>query len=397
MKNKRRIIFKESILGRYFRLVIPGIDRSEVDAVGGPMAAKKLVVQRLGSILVCSRHLVDYLAALETHPVTGSLHFDCLLVFSKRVRLYVSVLDSLWKHGDLTKYRSLNASIVDYGRKEDPDPLGTIRVGSDILFRQQLKRDPYGALVDRMREDPFNFNLADYCRLHGLDKEIRGWSSVKSKLRDFQQAECNARLRDKPGFRIIDDALISQVLLPSEVEEYYSWTGYSRIVSYLNSIISAGFRRPFKTLNLLITGPPSIGKTSLFHNPHHSADRSCVQDFCAVYPMGMTTWFPHYRSGVYGLILWNQAKLTSYSYDTILKLLEGSYLDLPTKGGVAPKRDNPLIVMTSNMTLQQMICQKFKNLDYRAMARRNLAVRIQNVVVPEGRDLFLLQRLLVVR
>lgn len=114
--------------------------------------------------------------------------------------------------------------------------------------------------------------------------------------------------------------------------------------------------------------------------------------------MGMKHWFPPYLSGVYGLIYWNQTKLTSYSYDTILKLLDGSPIDLSTKGGLARKIDNPLVLMTSNMTLEQLICQKFSySSQYRAMARKNLAVRIENVVVPKGRDLFLLQRLLVSR
>ena len=96
------------------------------------------------------------------------------------------------------------------------------------------------------------------------------------------------------------------------------------------------------------------------------------------------------------MILWNQAKLTSYPYDTILKLLQGSHMDLPNKGSVSRKVDNPLIVMTSNLTLQQMIKQKFGyNQNYMAMAQANLSVRVQNVIVPNGYDLFLLQKLLL--
>ena len=112
--------------------------------------------------------------------------------------------------------------------------------------------------------------------------------------------------------------------------------------------------------------------------------------------MGMKDWFPDYKSDIYSIIYWNEAKLTSYSYDTILQLLDGSPVMLPSKGGGHKKVDNPLVIMTSNMTLQQMIKQKFRHdKKYQVMARQNLSVRITNVIVPPGYDLFILQKLLV--
>ena len=246
-----------------------------------------------------------------------------------------------------------------------------------------------------MLKDPIHFNLQQYVRTHNLDPYITSWSSIKTKLKDMQIAAANLSLKNKPGFKLITPELISSTLSPSELKLFYSWDGYSKIVSYLNQVVTLGNKRKMKTLNLLITGPPSIGKTSLFSNPNHDPHERPIQDFTSVYHMGMSTWFPEYRSGVYKLILWNEAKLTSYSYDTILKVLEGSYVDLPVKGGVAPKRDNPLIVMLSNMTLQQMIQQKFGySRALMDMARENLKVRVQNVVVPKGYDLFILQKLI---
>ena len=246
-----------------------------------------------------------------------------------------------------------------------------------------------------MRKDPLHFNVQQYVQKHDLAQYISSWASIKTKLKDMQMAAANLKLKQKPGFKYISRALIQSKLSSTQLKTFDSWEGYQTIVNYLNQIPTHGNKRQMKTKNLLITGFASIGKTSLFHNPNHRSDRACIQDFCAVYHMGMSTWFPQYRSNVYHMILWNQAKLTSYSYDTILKLLEGSFLDLPTKGGVAPKRDNPLIVMTSNLSLQQMIKAKFGyNEEYMQIARKNLAVRVQNVVVPENYNLFLLQKLL---
>ena len=371
-----------------------------------------LKIDVLNQILLnqMSKTLRYYIVAWQTHPGTGQPHLDILLIYDKHVMKSFSSYNYLLPFCPqrqssttpgvfITGYSKtrLNKAILEYGSKEDPDPLSNLPDDLDSLLKlKQLQKDPYAYLYDKMILDPLNFNLEEYVEFNKLSKNIKGWSSIKTKLKDMQVAAANLTLQRKSGFKYIDRILIEETLSSSQLALYDSWIGYQTIVNYLNQVPTHGGKRQMKTLNLLITGLASIGKTSLFHNPYHKSDRACVQDFCAVYPMGMSTWFPQYRTGVYKLILWNEAKLTNYSYTTILKLLEGSYLDLPTKGGVAPKRDNPLIVMTSNLTLQQMIQQKFpNNKQYQLMARKNLSVRIQNIIVPEGYDLFLLQKLLV--
>ena len=354
--------------------------------------------------------------AWQIHPGSGLPHLDILLVFQRNVIAYKTSFDYLIKdlkikqieptesfqpgHVWVTPYspKKLNKAILDYGFKQDPVVVSNLTqiAKAQLVQVNQLKADPYRYLQLQMLKDPLHFNLQQYVRKHDLNQYLPSWSSLKVRLRDSQVAAANLALRSKRGFKFIDKALIQANLNPQQQKVYYSWTGYQVIVDKLNQLVTLGGKRPMKTLNLLITGPASVGKTSLFHNPNHPPDQSAVEDFASVYPMGMSTWFPHYRSDVYKLIFWNQAKLTSYSYDLLLKLLEGSYVDLPTKGGVAPKRDNPLIIMTSNLTLQQMIQQKFHyNRDYIAMARKNLAVRVQNVIMPEGYNLFLLQKLLI--
>ena len=350
-----------------------------------------------------------YSIAWQTHQSTGQPHLDILLIYDKSIKKSPSSYNyllplcpqrqSLTTPGIfITGYskNKLNKAILQYGFKEDPNPLSTLPTDlSSYLNIKQLQKDPYRYLELQMLKDPLHFNLEQYVRAHDLAQYIKSWSSIKNKLKDMQVAAANLKLKNRPGFRYIDRKHIQYSLSPSQLAIFDSWIGYQTIVNYLNQVPTLGNKRPMKTLNLLITGSASIGKTSLFHNPHHGPDQVCVEDFCAIYPMGMSTWFPKYQSNVYKLILWNEAKLTSYSYDTILKFLEGSYVDLPTKGGIAPKRDNPLIIMTSNLTLEEMIVQKFNyNYQYQQMARKNLAVRVKNVIVPQGYDLFLLQKLL---
>ena len=384
-----------------WRLVIPNLQQYVDSTPRQLMNLKYQVLQKLKQYQK-KYQLRYYHIALERHA-NGVPHLDILLIYPKSVQHRLTHFDYLLKHGNITTYRKLNAAILNYGKKQDKEALSNLpedkvlpsgQVVNQIIQIQQLKKDPYFYLQKQMLKDPLHFNLEQYVRKHNLDPYITSWSSLKTKLKDMQTAAANLLLKNKPGFKLITRQLIQSQLTSDQLKKYDSWSGYQIIVNKLNQMILLKGKRKMKTLNLLISGPPNVGKTSLFHNPNHQPHEHCVQDFCSLYPMGMSQWFPKYQPGVYHMILWNQAKLTSYSYDTILKLLEGSHMDLPNKGSVSRKVDNPLVIMTSNLTLQQMIQQKFGyNKDYVTMAKANLAVRVQNVVIPKGYNLFLLQKL----
>ena len=111
--------------------------------------------------------------------------------------------------------------------------------------------------------------------------------------------------------------------------------------------------------------------------------------------MDVSNWFPSYRSNVYRLIFWDQFKLKGgMSHTDLLKFLQGSPMDLQYKGGSTLKNDNPLIIMTSNMTLDEHIEFKFKDTCQRKLAKQNLDARIQNLVVPTGLDLHFIRKLI---
>ena len=358
---------------------------------------------------------VSWSIAWETHAATGLPHLDILIVFEKNIKAVFTAFDYLIKdlkiqqryvddqvsHGHvwITPYSptKLSKAILQYGQKQDPSVITnlTLETKQDLVRLNKLKADPYRHLELQMLQDPQHFNLEQYVRKHDLYQYISNWSSIKAKLKDSQLAAAHIQLSNKKGFKHINRDLIETNLNSEQLKVYDSWKGYQTIVNYLNQIITYGYKRPMKTKNLLITGKPNIGKTSFIEADLNNT-RNCIQRYCSVYPMSAKTWWPNYKSEVYQLISWNQAKLTSYSYDTILKVLEGSKVDLPQKGSSTLKYDNPLVLMTSNMTLDQMIYQKFGYSEtYFQMARKNLAVRIQNVIVPETHDLFLIQKLLV--
>ena len=403
---------KSKLLGsRNWRIVIPNLTQYKNASPQQLYNLKCLILERLEHRpqdprshikSQFDRGLKYYHIALE-HHANGTPHLDILLIYQNSIKRQLVDYDFLLKHGNITTYRKLNQAIIDYGKKQDKNALSTLPADaftsegqriSQLVQVQQLKKDPYRYLQKQMLKDPLHFHLEQYVRKHNFDPQISGWSSIKTKLKDMQVAAANLQLKQKKGFKHINRALIEANLNSKELKAYDSWPGYQTIVNYLNQIPTYGYKRPLKTKNLLITGLPNSGKTSLIQTDLNNS-YNCIQRYCSVYPMSAKTWWPNYRSQVYQLISWNQAKLTSYSYDTILKVLEGSKVDLPQKGSSTLKYDNPLVLMTSNMTLQEMIDVKFGySKELVNMAKKNLAVRIQNVIIPKGYNLYLLQNLL---
>ena len=407
---------KAKLRSKNWHIVIPNLTQFKQSSDQQKTQLKYLVLDRLKhrpqdkrSTIKSQfqRGLTHYKIALE-HHANGVPHLDILLIYKNSILRRLTDFDYLYKHGDITTYKTLNSAILSYGNKEDKSTLHNVEIITDsitgksienyneILQLQQFKADPYRYLQLQMLKDPLHFNLEQYVRMHDLAQYIPNWSSIKVKLKDMQLAAANLKLKSKSGFKYIDRKLIQSKLTSKQLSLYDSWTGYQTIVDYLNQMIVEKGARQQKTKNLLISGPPNTGKSALVWQRNPLPQRAAISNHCSVYPIGMSQWFPKYQSDVYHCIYWNQMKLTSYSYDTILKILDGSPLDLPNKGSVSRKVDNPLVIMTSNMTLDQMIYQKFGyNQDFQDMSKANLSVRIENVIIPPKYDLFLLQKLLV--
>lgn len=341
---------------------------------------------------------VKYLICEQMYD-SGEPHFHAILVYDRRKRIQTAdFYDYRDIHPNVQTMRNMKAAL-EYIYKQDPRP----HTNMDIIKQKRIARAKdtsslYQLLEQQMKKDPCNFNVYKYCVEHDITRQIykANYSKAVRLIKQVQIIYCNKKLTSKPGYKHIDEALICAKLSPSELAIYNSWVGYSHIVNYLNIMNTERGNRQQKSMNLLITGQPNTGKSALFWQRNPLPNRSSVVTHLPLYPMGMKDWFPEYTSDVYAGIYWNQAKLTSYSYDVILQILDGSPVMLPAKGGGHKKQDNPTVIMTSNMTLDQMINQKFRtNKQYRQLARKNLAARIENIIIPKGFDLFLLQKLLI--
>lgn len=370
--------------GINFRWVVPQLP---AEIWNEKQQFKCCLLDKLLSSKTAKKGIKYYSIAIESHA-DGNPHLDMLLIFEKKIRLKNTELDFLCdKHGNLTRYRSLNQAILDYGSKEDT-PISNLPSTSNILLEQSIKKDPYNILEKEMLKNPYNFDVAEYCQQNNLAKHIKNWASIKTKLRDIQIATCNLQLRNKPGIKEITPELIQQELTPSQQEEYHSWDGYQTIVQYINEIKIYGYNRKFKSKQLLLIGQPNTGKTSLNRK---------LNEFYSTYEIGLTKWFPQYANDTYKLFSWNEFSLNVMPYPVLLKLLEGTYINLEQKGSSVLRTNNQLIIMNSNISLIQHLIMKFGTNSKLVQLKENVKnsrARIHQIEIPKGKTLFLLLKLI---
>lgn len=379
------------ISGKYFRLVIPSIQRygTSWKYTDQKIQDLKASVIDLLHMKQKSRGLDQYMVAVERHPGNNLAHLDIFLIYKKRIFNLYNSYDYIIKHGHLTKYRTLNKAILEYGLKEDPSPLGNLNIQNLLLsIKASDKQGLYQILESAMLKCPFNFSCDRYIHKNNLNKYVieTSWQNIYRQVQRKHAEVCNEILMSKPGIREITPELIKQKLSDDEFKTFKSWSGYQVIVDHINQIPLYGCCRPHKTKNLLLVGRPNTGKTRLALE---------IEKYTAVYYKDVSNWFPKYKCNTYKMVLWNEFSLRGLKYPKLLNFLEGAKMDLEYKGGSVLKTDNQLVYMTSNIPLDIHINTKFKSCQYRAEARKNLRARITEVIIPCNLDLFLLLKLLI--
>ena len=367
--------------GRYFFLTIPALEGSDKEIEELKKETFNLLVQkeeRLG---------LEHLGVVRETHLDGLLHLHVYVQYKKQIMISFKHFDYLIKHPNVQRVKGLK-QVLEYLVKEDLNPM--FSAGFNPMYeidKVRIEKEPFALLYEAMKKDPLNFKPWQWIHDNNLSVAAsRGnWPKALSQLKKEQETAANKSLRSCIGMRQIDSSLIHQSLTAEELQLYHSWDGYQKIVDYLNDVPRYGFNRPHKRKNLMIVGRPDIGKTTLARK---------IRQYVAVYSFGVENWFPRYQNWVYPMILWNQFYLRAMPYGQLLNVLEGEPTDLPYKGGSTLKRDNQLVFITSNMSLQQHICHRFNVQEKRAMSRANLSTRIAQITVPEDKDLFLLLKLI---
>ena len=350
------------------------------------------------------RGLRCYTIAWQTHQSNGLAHLDILLKYETSIKkrsssfnyllpLCPQQLELLPDHQPrvfITPYSmsKLNQAVLQYGTKQDPQPLSTFtpQQSNSFLVLAAIKKDPYAYLQRAMKKDPYNFDLAQYCNQYNLTSVIKQWYTIKNKLLDIRKAQIARLQLSKPGIKLITRQLVTQRLTPQQLVVYDSHPCFQTIVDHINQIPTHGPHRPHKTPNLFISGPKDIGKTALFTELSH---------LVGSYNMTVQNkYINHYSNNKYGFIIWNETKFTDFTHVWILRFLQGIQVSIPMRYNACIKRDNPIVVMTSNLSLAQHISNRYGDSPLlHSTATENLGARITHVHVPV--PMFFMQKLLV--
>ena len=354
-----------SIKGRHFLLTVPHFKES-LDGVIEALKTHQPDWEYLRYAAVNETHIKDAEKATHLHLYVG---------FSKPCRVKLDRFDYLGKHGKLQRVRDY-ASVLKYMTKEN-------RPKANFDYIEDIMRKDFPRAVEILLSQ--GLHIRQIYRTYSSIVASKNWSGYLRYL-TYQKGSEKFRIQlHKSGIRLITPELIKARLDDQEYEQYHSKPMYQRIVNLVNDTVIHGCRRPHKAKALFLCGKPNTGKTTF---------GLALQAKLGAFTFPDDGWWQGYQSDVFKLIIWNEFDLRRFPYPTLLKFLQGLRMDLPIKGSHVTRDDNPLIFLTSNLTLEQLICKRFSSQQNRAHSRANLAVRIDEINIGQT-PIFMLIKLLV--
>ena len=365
-KSRRgRSVETSSLKGRHFFLTVPHFEGS-LDGVIDALKTHEPNWEYLRYAVVRETHTKDQ--DKGTH-----LHF--YVRFPKQCHVKLDRFDYLGKHGKLERVRDYSA-VLKYMTKEN-------RPRANFDYVEDIMRKDFPRAVEILLSQ--GLHIRQIYKQYSSIVASKNWSGYLRYLTYQKDSQKFQFELEKPGLRMITPELIRARLNDEQYATYMATPEFHRIVDLLNDIVRYGSTRPHKAKALFITGAPGTGKTTL---------GLALQARVGTFTFPDDGWWQGYQSDVFKMIMWNEFNLRKLQYPTLLKFLQGLRMDLPIKGSHVTRCDNPLIFLTSNLTLEQLICNRFSSEENRQHSRANLSVRIENIVIG-NKPLFLLLKLLV--
>ena len=353
-----------------------------VPRVKKPWNEKKIVDIVFHNEAVAGRLLVDKIAIVgESHipDINGNvfLHYHIYLEYFKRVERKLNHFDYLGKHGKLERVRNLHAVFKYMCKQNKPH-------ANFNIYEEILKKDFHKGCALLYKEgglDLLKTTLYDSKNSSVVSK--KPWKSILSYYNNVKINREELSLRQLPGIRYIDARLIKGVLNEEELRQFNSDPRYKLLVNYLNLITSLGFKQKLRKCCLFLVGDPGIGKSSLI---------DCLRKFIPIYDFPRDGWHKGYKNNLYPVISWEEFRLNKLDLSNLLLFLEGRKVDLPVKGSKCFKNDRPMIILTSNLSLNKLFNRtKRFSLDIERIA---LKKRIKEICF-NSKQIFLIQKLII--
>lgn len=297
------------------------------------------------------KHIKYILVALETHQ-NNDTHYHIFLHYSKRKNIInPRYFDYIFnQHGDYQKAKSV-FDVIQYIKKD-----GNFQEWGNC---PESNIEPLETLLTEIKRgniDSFKIIKDDKLKVIDLFNKIGQIDRFEKKLQQINHEAIN---RAK--------STLSDIHLKPFNDEFL------KVLKFIKNNLS---NRPYKAPILHIwSKEPDTGKTSLINLLYKNTP-------CYLWPDDM--WFQEYKNDLYQFILWDEFNLLGWKIPFLNRFFAGNPMNLPVKGTHAFKKDNPLIILTSNQPLIEHIAHKYpgKNPE-RLFTYKTLLARIHEIEIKE--------------
>lgn len=270
------------------------------------------------------------IAVAEEKHLDGSNHYHVMLDFSKSIdTINPRLFDILDIHPNVQTARN-RKDVLGYILKEDKHVL------MDNHIRTLCSK--YKATALYLIENYFDIGYgpdltATELKRFGFDNA----SKIKTWYKVYQASKVRLIEMSKPGWKPV-------------LERFGNIPTIGNILKFASQCKDEGITRPLKSPQLLLwSSNPSLGKTTFTNQ---------LKANVKTFDFPVDGWWDGYENNYFDLIVWNETNFVGWQISDLNKLFEGYSMNLPIKGSKTFKDDNPLIICTSNLSLEGLLKQK---------------------------------------
>lgn len=237
-------------------------------------------------------------------------------------------------------YTRKSGDFVEFGERDiDLSKQKIQNIGSYVI-----KAIQEGSSLERLLEHEID-QVREYALKHT--------KQIKVMIYELENLQHTKQMRALKGIEEIDETKLRKE--------------YREIAKILNK---AENKRPHKAPNLhLWSREPGMGKTTLVEKI-----MSCSP--CYMFPPD--GWFTRYTNYIYQFIIWDEVNFKNLQPTFLNLFLEGSKCQMPVKGDLTHKWDNPLVIMLSNKPISEHL-EKITNERDRETYTKTLGVRVKEI------------------
>lgn len=331
-KNIKKTIQKDIVqyMGKGYKIQAKHIFLTLSDA---PLHFK---TEEIGNAIVMQEKTLEYLIMCKELHESGKPHFHIYLRFKSKLHINdYRFMEILSKQHNIQKVRSPK-NVIAYIKKEGQYWEFLNESNKNKTASANYASDQLEAFIKK-------------CKDSSVGKEAYMQLLVSSKATDIERKSARKMYGAKTFEKDEQEFILQKefhergrLVEFKNLEDHKDDPNYE-LLNFIQNRLRRSPWLPMRTTHLYLWGESAMGKSAIFSN---LADRIPYY----IYPQD--GWHSIYVNAVYQYIFWDEATFKGHKTEDLNKFLGGvTNVELNVKGGRTWKRDNPVIIMTSNKSL----------------------------------------------